>query len=131
MKIKLTSIFVDNQDKALAFYTEKLGFAKKNEFPAGDFKWLTVVSPEEPNGTELYLAPNTDPAAKAFQQAQKQQGSPAAMFFTDDVKRDYESMSAKGVNFVMTPTNTTGSIIARLDDTCGNMIQLTQLTWGG
>ncbi len=131
MKLKLTSIFVDDQDKALAFYTQKLGFQKKMEIPAGPFKWLTVVSPEEPNGTELYLAPNQDPAAKAFQQALKAQGNPAAMFFTDDIQRDYERIAGLGVNFTMKPSKTVGSIIAQLDDTCGNLIQITQLTWGG
>ncbi len=131
MKIKLTSIYVDDQDKALAFYTEKLSFQKKAEFQAGDFKWLTVASPEDPDGTELYLEPNTNPAAKALQQSLKDQGTSAAMFYTDDVQRDYDRIAAKGVTFTMPPAKTTGSIIAMLDDTCGNLIQLTQLTWGG
>ena len=94
MKIKLTSVYVDDQDKALRFYTEVLGFAKKADFSQGPFRWLTVASPEEPDGTELQLALNNNPAAKAYQQAMFQQGQPAAMFFTDDVKGDYERIKA-------------------------------------
>jgi predicted enzyme related to lactoylglutathione lyase len=131
VKIKLTSIYVDDQDKALALYTEKLGFVKKADVSQGPYRWLTVASSEEPDGTELQLARNDNPAAKAFQQSLKEQGAPAAMFFTDDVQRDYERIAAQGVTFSMPPTKTTGSIIAQLDDTCGNLIQLTQLTWSG
>jgi predicted enzyme related to lactoylglutathione lyase len=127
MKIKVTSIYVDDQDKALRFYTEALGFAKKNDFSQGPYRWLTVASPEEPDGTELQLALNNDPAAKAYQQAMFREGQPAAMFFTDDVKGDYERMKARGVEFTMPPTSVPYSTIAMLNDTCGNLIQLTQL----
>ncbi|HEX4284678.1 MAG TPA: VOC family protein [Terracidiphilus sp.] len=127
MKIKLTSVYVDDQDKALRFYTEVLGFVKKSDFSQGPFRWLTVASAEEPEGTELQLALNSSPAAKAFQQAQFQQNQPAAMFFTDDVKGDYERMKAGGAEFTMTPTDVTASIIAMVNDTCGNLIQITQL----
>jgi predicted enzyme related to lactoylglutathione lyase len=127
MKIKLTSLYVDNQEKALRFYTEVLGFTKKVDFSNGPYRWLTVVSPDEPGGTELQLALNDNPAAKAYQQAIFQQGQPAAMFFTDDVQGDYERIKARGAEFKMPPTEVTGSTIAQLNDTCGNLIQLTQL----
>ena len=127
MRIKLTSVYVDDQDKALRFYTEVLGFAKKADFSNGPYRWLTVVSPDEQDGTELQLALNDNPAAKAYQQAMFQQGQPAAMFFTDDVKGDYERMKGRGAEFTMPPTDVTASIIAMLKDTCGNRIQLTQL----
>lgn len=127
MKIKLTSVYVDDQDKALRFYTEVLGFASKADFRNGAFRWLTVASPEEPDGTELQLALNDDPAVKAYQQAMFQQRQPAAMFFTDDVKGDYERIKARGGEFRMPPTDVTASTIAILDDTCGNLVQLTQL----
>src|SRR5213082_1283630 len=122
------SVYVDDQEKALRFYTEVLGFVKKMDFK-GAIRWLTVVSPEEPNGPELYLGPNTEPAAKAFQQALFQQGKPAAMFYVDDVQREYERMQALGAKFTRPPTKTTGSTIAVVDDTCGNLIQLTKLDW--
>jgi predicted enzyme related to lactoylglutathione lyase len=131
MKIKLTSIHVDDQEKALRFYTEVLGFARKADFSQGPFRWLTVASPEEPDGTELQLALNDNPAAKAYQQAMFEQSQPAAMFYSDDVKADYERIKARGANFTMPPTQVTGSTIAMLNDTCGNLIQLTQLTWQG
>ncbi len=127
MRIKLTSVYVDNQEKALRFYTEVLGFVKKADISQGPFRWLTVVSPEEPDGTELQLALNDNPAAKTYQQALFQQSWPAAMFFTGDVKADYESMNARGAEFTMPPTDVTGSRIAQLNDTCGNLIQITQL----
>ena len=127
MKIKLTSVYVDDQEKALRFYTEVLGFAKKADFSQGPFRWLTVASPEEPEGTELQLALNDKPAAKEYQQAMFQQSQPAAMFFTNDVKSDYERILARGAEFTMPPTDATGSTIAMLNDTCGNLIQLTQL----
>jgi predicted enzyme related to lactoylglutathione lyase len=127
MKIKLTSVYVDDQDKALRFYTEVLGFAKKTDFSQGPFRWLTVASPEEPNGTELQLALNDNPAAKAYQQAMFQQGQPAAMFYTGDVKGDYERIKALGAEFTMPPTDVTASTIAMLNDTCGNRIQLIEL----
>jgi predicted enzyme related to lactoylglutathione lyase len=127
MKIKLTSVYVDDQDKALRFYTEVLGFVKKADVSQGPYRWLTVASAEEPGGAELHLERNENPAAKAFQQARFQQGQPAAMFYTDDVKRDYERMKAAGGAFTMPPTKVTGSTIAMLNDTCGNLIQIAQL----
>src|SRR6516162_1834627 len=127
MKIKLTGVYVDDQEKALRFYTEVLGFAKKTDFSQGPYRWLTVASPEDPDGTELQLALNNNPAAKAYQQALLQQGQPAAMFFTDDVKADYERIKARGAEFTMPPTDVTASTIAMLKDTCGNLIQITQL----
>ena len=129
MKIKITGVFVDDQDKALRFYTDVLGFVKKTDVGAGGYRWLTVVSPEEPDGTELQLAANDDPAAKTFQQAQFQQSKPAAMFYVDDVQREYERMQGLGAQFTMPPTKVTGSTIAMLNDTCGNLIQLTKLDW--
>ena len=127
MKIKLTSVYVDDQDKALRFYTEVLGFVKKADFSQGPYRWLTVASAEEPDGAELQLERNDNPAAKAFQQAMFQQGQPAAMFYTDDVQRDYERMKAAGAEFTMPPTKVTGSTIAMEKDTCGNLIQIAQL----
>jgi predicted enzyme related to lactoylglutathione lyase len=127
MKIKMMSLHVDDQEKALRFYTDKLGFVKKSDVTQGDYRWLTVASAEEPEGTELQLARNDDPAAKAYQRAMYEQGQPAAMFYTDDVKADYERIQARGAAFTMPPTQVTGSTIAMLDDTCGNLIQLTQL----
>src|SRR6202522_4714330 len=127
MKIKLTSVYVDDQNKALRFYTEVLGFTKKADFSQGPFRWLTVAPPDEPDGTQLQLALNDNPAAKAYQQAIFQQSQPAAMFFTDDVKGDYERIKARGAEFTMPPTDVTASIIAVLNDTCGNLIQVTQL----
>jgi predicted enzyme related to lactoylglutathione lyase len=127
MKIRLTSIYVDNLDKALRFYTDVLGFVKKADFSNGPYRWLTVASADEPDGTELQLALNDNPAARAYQQAIFQQGQPAAMFFTDDVKGDYERIKARGAEFTMPPTEVTGSTIAKLSDTCGNLIQITQL----
>jgi len=127
MKIKLTSVYVDDQEKALRFYTEVLGFAKKADVSQGPFRWLTVAAPDEPEGTELQLALNDNPAAKAYQQAMFQQGQPAAMFYTDDVKAEYERIKARGAEFTMPPTEVTGSTIALLNDTCGNLIQITQL----
>jgi len=127
MKIKLTSVYVDNQDNALRFYSEVLGFQKKADFSNGPFRWLTVASAEDPDGTELQLAQNNNPAAKAYQQALFQQSQPAAMFFTDDVQADYERMKARGAEFTMPPTDVTASKIAMLNDTCGNLIQITEL----
>ena len=131
MKIKITSIYVDDQEKALRFYTDVLGFVKKNDFSQGSYRWLTVVSPEQPDGVELQLALNDNPVASTYQQAIFQQGQPAVMFSTDDVRADYERIKARGAEFTMEPTDVTGSIIATLNDSCGNLIQLTQLTWQG
>lgn len=127
MKIRLTNVYVDDLDKALRFYTDVLGFVKKADFSQGPYRWLTVASAEEPNGTELHLSLNDNPAAQAYQQAMFQQGQPAAMFFTDDVKGDYERIKARGAEFKMPPTDVTASTIAQLNDTCGNLIQITQL----
>ncbi len=127
MKIKLTTVFVDDQEKALRFYTDVLGLAPRADFRNGPFRWLTVTSPEEPNGTELQLALNDNPAAKAFQQAMFQQGQPAVMLFTDDIRGDCERIKARGAEFTMPPTDVTASTIARLNDGCGNLLQLTQL----
>jgi predicted enzyme related to lactoylglutathione lyase len=127
MKIKLTSVYVDDQEKALRFYTEVLGFQKKSDFSNGPYRWLTVASAEDPNGTELQLALNNNPAAQAYQQALLQQNQPATMFFTDDLQADYERMKAHGAEFTMPPTDVTASKIAMLKDTCGNLIQVTQL----
>ena len=129
MKIKLTSIYVDDQEKALRFYADVLGFTKKADFTQGSYRWLTIVSPEEPGGSELQLALNDNPAAKTYQQALFQQGQPAAMFFTDDVKADFERIKARGAEFTMPPTDVTASTIAQLNDSCGNLIQLTQLKY--
>ncbi|MGH9725878.1 MAG: VOC family protein [Candidatus Acidiferrales bacterium] len=127
MKIKLTSVYVDDQSKALKFYTEVLGLMKKTDFSQESYRWLTVASPEEPGGTELQLALNSNPAAKTYQQAMFQQHQPATMFFTEDIKADHEGMKGRGAEFTMPPTEVTGSTIAMLNDTCGNLIQLTQL----
>jgi predicted enzyme related to lactoylglutathione lyase len=127
MKIKVTAIYVDDQSKALRFYTEVLGLVKKNDFSQGPYRWLTVATDEEPNGIELQLALNDNPAAKAYQQSKFQQNQPAIMFFTDDVKADYEKIKSRGAEFTMPPTAVTGSTIAMLKDTCGNLVQLTQL----
>jgi predicted enzyme related to lactoylglutathione lyase len=127
MKIKLTAVYVDDQEKALRFYTDVLGFQKKADFSNGPFRWLTVTSPDEPDGTELQLALNDDPAAKAYQRALFDQRRPAVMFFTDDIKGDHQRIAARGGSFIMPPTEVTGSTIAQLDDSCGNVVQITQL----
>jgi predicted enzyme related to lactoylglutathione lyase len=130
MKIKVTSVYVDDQEKALRFYTEVLGFVKKADFSQGPYRWLTVASAEDQGGTELQLALNNNPAAKTFQEALFAQNQPAAMFFTDDLQADYERMKAAGAEFTMPPTDVTASKIAMVKDTCGNLIQVTQLMWG-
>lgn len=127
MKIKVTSIYVDDQEKALRFYTDILGLVKKNDFSQGPYRWLTVASAEEPEGTELQLALNNNPAAKAYQQALFQQNQPAIMFFTDNVQADYDRMKTRGAEFTMPPTDVTASKIAMVKDTCGNLIQITEL----
>jgi predicted enzyme related to lactoylglutathione lyase len=127
MRIKLTTAYVDDQEKALRFYTDVLGFVKKADFSNGPFRWLTVASPEDPDGTELQLALNDRPAAKSYQQAMFEQGQPVAMFFSDDVHADYARIKARGAEFTMPPTDVTASRIAMLKDTCGNLIQITQL----
>jgi len=127
VKIKVTSLYVNDQDKALRFYTEVLGLVKKNDFSEGPYRWLTVASAEDPDGTELQLALNNNPAANAYQQALFQQNQPAFMFFTDNLQADYERMQASGAEFTMPPTDVTASKIAMLKDTCGNLIQITEL----
>jgi predicted enzyme related to lactoylglutathione lyase len=132
MKIKLTKVYVDDQDKALNFYTNSLGFATKADVTQGPYRWLTVASAEEPDGAELQLALNNDPAGKAYQEAQFQQSQPAAMFYVDDLQAEYDRLAGKGVNFTVPVTDGGWGKMAVLDDTCGNLIQLTQLAaWQG
>jgi predicted enzyme related to lactoylglutathione lyase len=127
MKIRLTSIYVDDQEQALRFYTDVMGFVKKADVTQGPYRWLTVASAEEPDGVELQLALNDNPAAKAYQQAMFEQGQPAAMFHVDDVQQEYERAKARGADFTMPPTKVTGSTIAMVNDTCGNLIQIAAL----
>jgi predicted enzyme related to lactoylglutathione lyase len=127
MKMKFTKIYVDNQDKALTFYTEVLGFVKKDDFLIGSFRWLTVVSPEEPDGTELLLEPNDSPAPKLSQAAFFQQGIPAAAFAVSDIQHEYERLKQQGVVWTREPTQMGSVTIAIFDDTCGNFIQLVQV----
>jgi catechol 2,3-dioxygenase-like lactoylglutathione lyase family enzyme len=124
MRINVTSVFVDDQAKALDFYTDKLGFLKKTDMPAGEFRWLTIVSPEAPDGVELLLEPNDHPAAQAYQQAIVADGIPAMSFAVDDVQAEFDRLSAKGVTFVQPPTEMGPVTTAILDDTCGNLIQM-------
>jgi catechol 2,3-dioxygenase-like lactoylglutathione lyase family enzyme len=124
MKINLASVFVDDQDKALSFYTETLGFVKKTEMPAGEFKWLTVVSPEDPDGVELVLEPSDHPAVKPFKDAIVADGIPFTSFAVADVQAEYERLSARGVKFVQQPTSMGPVTTAVFDDTCGNLIQI-------
>ena len=124
MRIKLTAIFVDNQDKALKFYTEVLGFRKKNEFPVGEYKWLTVVSPEGPGDVELSIEPNANPAAKTFQQAMLAQKIPLAAFEVSDIVAEYKRLQAQSVVFTSEPTRVGAVTIAVFADTCGNLIQI-------
>ncbi len=132
MKIKLTRTYVNDQEKALHFYTEVLGFVKKADFTQGPFRWLTVASPQEPDGTELQLALNDNPAARTFQQAMFEQNQPAAMFYVDDVQREHDRMKPLGAEFTMPPTKVTGSTIAMVNDTCGNLVQIVALDrWQG
>lgn len=127
MKIKLTSIFVNDQDKALEFYTKNLGFVKKTDISAGKYRWLTVVSGEDPNGPQLVLEPNENPAAKSYQESIFKQGIPITMFFVDDIQKEHQKLKRLGVKFTMEPTKTPGSTIARFADTVGNLIQITHL----
>jgi catechol 2,3-dioxygenase-like lactoylglutathione lyase family enzyme len=126
MKIQLTSVLVEDQDKALTFYTDVLGFVKKTDVPVGDAKWLTVVSPEGPDDIELLLEPNSNPAARTFQRALFDQGIPLTAFAVDDIRREYERLQARGVVFRQEPTAAGPVTIAVFDDTCGNLIQLYQ-----
>ena len=126
MKIRLTNVFVEDQEKALKFYEEVLGFIKKQDFPVGKFKWLTVVSPEEPDGAELLLEPSDNPATKAFKKALFEQGIAAASFVVDDIHKEFKRMKGLGVQFSMEPTDLGSATIALFDDTCGNFIQIYQ-----
>jgi predicted enzyme related to lactoylglutathione lyase len=126
MKIILTSVFVNDQDKALKFYTEKLGFVKKHDVPVGKFKWLTVVSPDHQDGIELLLEPNDNPVAKTYQKGIFEQGIPAASFGVEDIYAEYEKLKELGVKFTMEPTKMDQVTIAVFDDTCGNLIQIMQ-----
>ncbi len=128
MRINLASVLVDDQEKALRFYTEVLGFEKKTEVPLGAHRWLTVVSPEEPDGVELVLEPDEHPAAKPFKDALVEDGIPFTSFAVADVEREYERLSALGVVFTQPPRVTGPVTTAVLDDTCGNLIQITALT---
>jgi predicted enzyme related to lactoylglutathione lyase len=128
MKIKLTSVIVNDQDKALDFYTKNLGFVKKADIGAGKYRWLTVVSAEDPNGPQLHLELNDNPAARTYQESIFKQGIPMTMFFVDDIQKEYQRLKKLGVKFNMEPTKTPGSTIARFDDTVGNLIQITQLS---
>ena len=127
MKIKLTTVYVDDQEKALRFYTEVLGFAPKADVRQGPYRWLTVAAPDEPQGGELQLALNDNPAGKAYQQALRAQNQPAVMFYSDDVKGECARIEARGGAFAMPPTEVTGSTIAQVNDSCGNLVQITQL----
>ncbi|GAA3506942.1 VOC family protein [Streptomyces showdoensis] len=124
MRIHLTSVFVDDQDKALRFYTEVLGFVKKTEVPLGEFRWLTVVSPEAPDGTELLLEPDVHRAVGPYKEALVADGIPAAAFAVDDVRAEYERLRGLGVRFTQEPVEMGPVTIAVLDDTCGNLIQI-------
>jgi catechol 2,3-dioxygenase-like lactoylglutathione lyase family enzyme len=126
MKIVVTSVLVDDQDKALTFYTDVLGFEKKQDVPMGEFRWLTVVSPQDPNGTELLLEPDAHPAAKPFKNALVEDGIPYTSFGVDDVKADFERLSGRGVRFTQPPTEMGPVTTAVFDDTCGNLIQIAQ-----
>lgn len=126
MRIGLSGIFVDDQDKALAFYTEKLGFEKRHDIPLGEHRWLTVAAPEGTQEVELLLEPNAHPAAKAYQEAIHGDGIPAAMFFTDDIQGEHDKLEGRGVTFTTPPTEAGGVTLATFDDTCGNLIQLVQ-----
>jgi len=126
MKIYITSVFVDDQEKALKFYTEVLGFVKKIDLPVGEYRWLTVVSPEEPEGTELLLEPSDNPAAKAFKEAIHEQGIPLTSFAVEDIHGEYERLRDLGVDFAMAPMEMGEVTVAVFDDTCGNLIQLVQ-----
>jgi catechol 2,3-dioxygenase-like lactoylglutathione lyase family enzyme len=128
MKIQLTSVMVDDQDKALAFYTNILGFVKKTEFPVGEFKWLTVVSPEGPDDIELSLEPAGYPFAKTFQQELFANGIPATAFAVDDIQAEYERLTSHGVEFTSEPTAQGPVTNAVFNDTCGNLIQIYQPT---
>jgi predicted enzyme related to lactoylglutathione lyase len=127
VRIRLTSVYVDDQEKALKFYTEVLGFQKKLDFPIGQARWLTVVSPQDPDGVQLLLEPDGNPAAKAFKTALFEQGIPLTTFFVDDIQKEAERMKQVGVVFTMEPTQMGPTTVAIFNDTCGNLIQLSQV----
>jgi catechol 2,3-dioxygenase-like lactoylglutathione lyase family enzyme len=127
MRINVTSVFVDDQDKALDFYTTVLGFVKKTDIPSGEFRWLTVVSPEQPDGVELLLEPDAHPAAKPFKDALVADGMPFTSFAVDDVRAEHDRLIAKGVRFVQPPTEMGPVVTATFDDTCGNLIQIASM----
>lgn len=128
MRIYVTSVFVEDQAHALDFYTNVLGFKKKTDEPAGEFRWLTVVSPEEPDGVELLLEPSDNPATQAFKEALRDQGIPATMFAVDDLEAEHERLQQQGVEFVTEPTEyKPGVRLAVFDDTCGNLIQIAEI----
>lgn len=130
MRIALTSILVDDQEKALTFYTEVLGFVKKTEIPLGEARWLTVVSPEEPEGTELLLEPDGHPAAGPFKEALVEDGIPFTSFAVDDARSEFERLRGRGVRFTQEPVDIGGITMAVLDDTCGNLIQISSTLTG-
>jgi catechol 2,3-dioxygenase-like lactoylglutathione lyase family enzyme len=127
MRINLTSVLVDDQERALRFYTDILGFTEKTNVPVGDFRWITVVSPDDPDGTELLLEPDEHPAAKPFKQALVADGIPYTSFAVDDVAAEYERLRGLGVRFTREPTDMGPVTVAVLDDTCGNLIQISHL----
>ncbi|MBG9813184.1 glyoxalase [Bacillus endophyticus] len=126
MKIIVTSIFVQDQDKALEFYSETLGFVKKQDVPAGEFRWITLVSPDDQDGTELLIEPNVHPAAKEYQKKIFDEGIPATMFGFTDVHKEYKRLMEQGVKFTIEPTEMGEVTLAVFDDTCGNLIQIAQ-----
>ncbi|MPY78619.1 MAG: VOC family protein [Actinophytocola sp.] len=126
MRINITSVFVDDQDKALSFYTDVLGFQKKHEVPLGDDRWLTVVSPDDPEGSELLLEPDGHPAVKPYKQALVEDGIPCASFAVDDIQAEFERLRGFGVTFTQEPLTMGPVTTAVLDDTCGNLIQIAQ-----
>ena len=128
MRIKLNSVFVGDQEQALQFYTQVLGFSKAKDIPLGEYRWLTVVSPDEPECAELLLEPNAHPAAVEFQKAMFESGIAATAFEVDDIDEDFKKLSEAGVEFPMSPTDVGTAVIATLDDTCGNIIQIYQTT---
>ena len=127
MRIYVTSVLVDDQKKALDFYTKTLGFEKKRDIPLGDASWLTVVSPDQPDGTELLLEPSGHPAAKPFKEALVEDGIPFTSFAVDDIQAEFDRLRSKGVRFTQEPTEMGGVTMAVFDDTCGNLIQILQL----
>jgi catechol 2,3-dioxygenase-like lactoylglutathione lyase family enzyme len=127
LRIYVTSVFVDDQAKALDFYTNTLGFRKKTDIPLGAASWLTVVSPEQPDGTELLLEPSDHPAVKPYKHALVEDGIPAASFAVDDVRAEFDRLRSKGVRFTQEPTEMGNVTTAVFDDTCGNLIQIVQL----